>query len=646
MSENTKTVCSNLISKFRKKWQENRRIETRFFSSSEEWLNGQVTFIVDNAPEKQCTAGRRSSEWDLLSDRSKRRRTEDVRLDYSTKELAYATQMSMRASGQLDASKVLKDVSEGSPSIPTRFLDSVKCNKPGVLSADEALSLLVECKLSKFQYNTLRSANVEKKSTFFPSYDKVKGSKKKCYPQGIFATESGASVPLQALLDHTAERIIMLQSDAIKSLCEKGIIDFNLICKWGCDGTSGQSAYKQKFSDASNITTDENIFFISLVPLQLANIDKETNSEVIVWKNPRTSSTRFCRPIKVLFLHETAEVTRKEVDLIKEEIAKLKTFKIVTHRKNINIDYKLAFTMVDGKLINSVTETSSSMRCYLCKSTSKEFNNIDKMLKKPIVESNLEFGISSLHAWIRMMECCLHLSYKLSIKKWQARNDDKKIIDKDKRMVQQGFRERLGINVDQPKQGYGSSNDGNTARRFFQNSDISASITGVDKDIIHRFHVILQSLSCGYKVNVQKFQKYGEETARKFVELFPWYCMPTTVHKILIHGHQIIDFLMLPIGQMSEEAQESCNKHIKNFRENYARKCDRSKNITDVFQRLLITSDPVISSLRKLPKKKLKLLSRDAIDLLDEASIEEAKANVENESNVQNDEKEECSDSD
>jgi hypothetical protein len=27
-------------------------------------------------------------------------------------------------------------------------------------------------------------------------------------------------------------------------------------------------------------------------------------------------------------------------------------------------------------------------------------------------------------AWIRFFECCLHLSYKLGIKKWQARTTE------------------------------------------------------------------------------------------------------------------------------------------------------------------------------------------------------------------------------
>ena len=48
------------------------------------------------------------------------------------------------------------------------------------------------------------------------------------------------------------------------------------------------------------------------------------------------------------------------------------------------------------------------------------------ILERPILKENLEFGISWLHAWIRFFECCLHLSYRIEIKKWQIRGKDEK----------------------------------------------------------------------------------------------------------------------------------------------------------------------------------------------------------------------------
>ena len=73
---------------------------------------------------------------------------------------------------------------------------------------------------------------------------------------------------------------------------------------------------------------------------------------------------------------------------------------------------------------------------------------------------------------------------------------------------------------------------------------------------------------------------------------------------------------MLPIGQISEDAQESCNKYIKRFREDFTRKCSRVQTMEDLFLRLLLTSDPLISSLRKLPRNRLNSLLPEAAALL------------------------------
>lgn len=42
----------------------------------------------------------------------------------------------------------------------------------------------------------------------------------------------------------------------------------------------------------------------------------------------------------------------------------------------------------------------------------------------------------------------------------------------------------MGLVVDQPKQGGGNSNDGNTARKFFKNPLLVSQITGIYKELI------------------------------------------------------------------------------------------------------------------------------------------------------------------
>lgn len=429
-------------------------------------------------------------------------------------------------------------------------------------------------------------------------------------------TEKCGAVHLQALLDHTVKRIIKFRESTVLNMEDEILSNLTLICKWGCDGTSGQSCYKQKFDNDDGTMTDSNIFFTSLVPLQLFS-SKEEGNKIIVWENPRPSSPRYCRPIKIEFLKETAETTKTEVAYVQDQEKNLTPLKYYLRGKWITVNYNLALTMVDGKVCNALSENSSAQRCYLCKATSKEFNNLEKISSRDVNVTNFKFGISSLHAWIRCFECCLHLSYKLDIKKWQARDPkDKEIVSKKTADTQAAFRQQLGLIVDQPKQGFGSTNDGNTARRFFQNATISSDITSIDVRLIQRFHVILQVISSGREIDVFKFKEYAWETAELYVELYPWYPMPTSVHKLLIHGPEIIASALLPIGQMSEEAQESCNKFIRKFRQDFSRKNSRKLTMEDVLLRLLLHSDPYISSVRKLPKKGRRKLSRVARTLI------------------------------
>lgn len=174
----------------------------------------------------------------------------------------------------------------------------------------------------------------------------------------------------------------------------------------------------------------------------------------------------------------------------------------------------------------------------------------------------------------------------------------------------------MGPIVDKPQPGSGTSNDGNTARRFFRNSKQSSDITGINEELIRRFCVILETIASGYDINLEAFRLYTAETKTLYMELYPWYFMPVTVHKILVHSTEIIKSCILPIGQLSEEAQEARNKDLRKFREGHTRKKSRISTNQDLLSMLLVSSDPLISSLRKLPVKKSGSLSPQVINLL------------------------------
>ena len=195
----------------------------------------------------------------------------------------------------------------------------------------------------------------------------------------------------------------------------------------------------------------------------------------------------------------------------------------------------------------------------------------------------------------------------------------------------------MGLLVDIPTAGFRNTNDGNTSRRFFSDPQTSSCITGVNIGLIKNCSIILETLSSGYKIDIKKFEKFAELTAELYVEIYGWYSMTPTMHKILRHGATIIDQAILPIGQLSEEAAEAQNKHFRDYRQNFSRKFSREICNRDIINRLLLSSDPLLSSVRKRLKNKRNAISSEALEFLQPETLNklqqyEEEASSENES--------------
>lgn len=176
---------------------------------------------------------------------------------------------------------------------------------------EEALVLYIDGDFTKTTYNLMRIGAKNHNADIYPSYHKLLIAKMECYPEeGINISDISAEVTLQSLVDHTTKRILKQQKEVLNQhKCSKLILSY----KYGCDGSSGHSRYKQKFDDSYKDTTDEYLFAICLVPLQLKDDTK------LVWHNPLPSSVRFCRPIKLIFEKESKSLIEKEIDAIKSQ---------------------------------------------------------------------------------------------------------------------------------------------------------------------------------------------------------------------------------------------------------------------------------------------------------------------------------------
>jgi hypothetical protein len=64
----------------------------------------------------------------------------------------------------------------------------------------------------------------------------------------------------------------------------------------------------------------------------------------------------------------------------------------------------MALTMLDGKICNAITDTTSAQKCYICNATPTQMINVAGVTAREVVETAYRFGLSPLYAWIRFFE--------------------------------------------------------------------------------------------------------------------------------------------------------------------------------------------------------------------------------------------------
>ena len=161
-------------------------------------------------------------------------------------------------------------------------------------------------------------------------------------------------------------------------------------------------------------------------------------------------------------------------------------------------------------------------------------NNIQVFAETHLLPPDgLKYGLSTSHAWVRCIECVLHISYKLDMGKHQARTEEDKVsVSLKKKKIQVQMKEQLGFVIDVPKSGgSGASNDGNTGRRFFENAQIVSSITGFDLHLMKMIYVVCCVTNIVFRIQIDPdaFQMYCRNITNRYVEYSQQICRVFTV---------------------------------------------------------------------------------------------------------------------
>lgn len=251
---------------------------------------------------------------------------------------------------------------------------------------------------------------------------------------------SAAEVPVQNLIDHTGNRLFLAIPEKVAPFL--GLPGhFTIVYKWGGDGMSNNAQYKMTFTEKVDgeiqAYNDSHVFLMCLVPLRVV-FNAEDGTETIVWNNNLPSSVSLCRVIKMIFQKETAEMTKREINNVKEQFNQLSPTMFYIDNHKVIILTKEKLSMVDGKVLNDITDTNSQS-CHLCKKSGKALNDPleedddDDDEEDDDSESDYEI-LPTLHAYIRTMEHLLNISYKLDVKKWRVSKDDPSVNERRARI--------------------------------------------------------------------------------------------------------------------------------------------------------------------------------------------------------------------
>ena len=141
------------------------------------------------------------------------------------------------------------------------------------------------------------------------------------------------------------------------------------------------------------------------------------------------------------------------------------------------------------------------------------------------------------------------------------------------------------------KHGYGQTIKGNEARDFLSNPIKFSETTHINVEIIEKFAKIASCLLSTRKINVNLYKELCQKTCNKWTEVFPNESLTPTLHKILLHSYEIIEFYQRKyecgIGFFSEECSEALNHLLKESRKR-SRQNSRLNLNTDTMRNLYL----------------------------------------------------------
>ena len=429
----------------------------------------------------------------------------------------------------------------------------------------------------------------------YPEYGKVLALKNETHPQ-FEVSEDGidAQVSLQSLCDHTVSRILADEDvwEAVKRDGGNGLNHLTFVPKIGYDGSGLHPMFKQV---GSNIGNDRSTLGAWFCALQLLGTDIHGN-EVVYYHNALCLSASSVRPLRLWNVKETNDTIMDMQQWIDDQVKALvpKRFGDVCV-----VYYRIINSMVDQKVVLEVNDIGSTQRCPCCGKTHAEwilctvdtdgYLNLNHKIFEDLQISITHFGIN---AWSHVIK----LGIRMPFGKYRLSAKDEEAAKIREQFIKDEFSKKHGILVNYVKEGQGSSNDGNSARDGLGNAEASSKILGVPFEIIDGLDIIWGTLKAMIRMKPALVKARCDAFRELYYEKIPWGQLPPSVHKVVDHGYRFFEHVpkTMAMGMISEENLEASHKTVRNDELYHSRQFSRKERVSDVFQRKLDASDPVV----------------------------------------------------
>ena len=489
---------------------------------------------------------------------------------------------------------------------------------PVKVDDDEALALFTSLHQTRNKYQKMRTTAKRHNADIFPPWKKMRAAKKRCLLEDSEYTSSEAVNPTSSLINKSIDRFLSDEENRETIMNFKGdkdSITLRADIKWGLDGSGDQSQYNQQEC------TGKTLLATQMCIVQY--VCEETQQ--VVYEEPMANTAMAHRPLRLSYEPENRESVCKEYQRVEQDFKDHEPYQPIP---GVTFTVNSIPTLFDGKCLKFITHESADQNCAICGAKPTQMSTIGTHFTvKEEPPDVLKHGVAPLHFRLRATDFLLHLGSYSEIQKPQANLEADKIsreLREDE--IKTDIWERYHVRVFGKGPHGGGVLTGNTARKLFEDPEFLSTTLKVPLEIVLKLKSMCDAVNSSKKIDSAKFEELGTEFNDLFFQHFvhpgktrSWYFMPSSIHKITVHGKQLLDNLPMAPGLSSEEGSEANNKFFREIRRSLTRKLSSLTVIQDLNERLLCISDPLIlkkASKDYLRKKKKRPVPEHLKDLL------------------------------